>query len=71
MLKIKSLFILAFLSIVLFSCEKEYSVEGSVIGGTAVFSLTGAPGACINALATGTYVPGTAVGATNLSLIHI
>ncbi len=51
------------------SCEKDYSVEGifntgGTQGGTAVFTLDGAPGLCNGSQVQGTYKVGTAVTAT-------
>src|SRR5437762_3159379 len=71
MLKLKSSLLIAVLSILLYSCEKEYSLEGSKAGGTSVFTFTGAPGACINPVVTGTYTVGTALGATNTVTIAV
>ena len=42
-LKLKSSLLFIIASVLIFSCQKEYSVEGSVVGGgTAVFTFTGA-----------------------------
>ena len=58
------------------SCEKEYSAElgsgaGGTTGGTAVFTLDGAPDLCTDPEITGTYAAGTAMGAANQVLIAV
>ncbi|MEJ7586023.1 MAG: hypothetical protein WKI04_00540 [Ferruginibacter sp.] len=70
-LKLKSPVLLFILSIFFYSCEKEYSIEGNVVAGTAVFSFTGSPGTCTNAVVTGAYDAGVALGATNNVTIEI
>ncbi len=69
--KIKSSPILIILGILFYSCEKEYSLEGNSAGGTAVFSFIGSPGACTNAVATGTYVAGASLGAPNVVTLSV
>ncbi|MEP7106420.1 MAG: hypothetical protein ABI760_00530 [Ferruginibacter sp.] len=71
MLKLKSSFLLIILSIIFYSCEKEYSLEGNLAGGTAVYTLDGASGICTNASVTGTYKEGTALDATNIVTISV
>ncbi len=71
MLNIRPSLLVLLLSIVFFSCQKEYSLEGNVIGGSAVFTLDGAPGACTNALVTGSYQVGVALGAANQVTISV
>ncbi|MCP9750119.1 hypothetical protein [Ferruginibacter sp. HRS2-29] len=70
---IKTWLLLLSLSLTLFSCEKEYSEEnggtvggggGGTQGGTAVFTLAGAPGGCTTPSITGTYKAGTALTST-------
>ncbi|MBC7890391.1 MAG: hypothetical protein H7Z13_21145 [Ferruginibacter sp.] len=68
MLKLKPSILLIILSVLFYSCQKEYSLEGNV---AAVYSLTGSPGACTNAVVTGTYQAGTALGATNIVTIAV
>lgn len=70
-LKLKLPLLLLITSVLLFSCQKEYSLEGKLIGGTAVFTLAGAPGACISPVITGTYAAGTALAATNLVTLAV
>ena len=45
----------------LFSCNKEYSLEGNVTNGSAMFNYVGSPGACIDAIVTGNYQAGNAL----------
>ena len=59
-------------------CDKEYSIEGGGGGvppgtssGTAVYTLTGAPGACITPIVSGTYVAGTALSSTNTVIVAV
>ena len=54
------------------SCQKELSIDnssqpgsGGTSSGTAVFSLGGAPGACLAPVISGTYTAGTALNAAN------
>lgn len=70
-LKIKLSSLLLFLSFLFFSCEKELSLEGNVSGGSAVFTLSGAPAACTNAVVSGAYEAGVALGATNSIVIAV
>ncbi|MEO5893583.1 MAG: hypothetical protein ABIQ31_25235 [Ferruginibacter sp.] len=71
MLKLKSPILLVILSILFYSCEKEYSLEGNAVGSTAVFTLSGAPAACATAVVTGTYQVGVALDATALVTIAV
>ena len=42
----------------LFSCNKEYSLEGNATGGSAIFTYSGSPDACTDAVVTGNYQAG-------------
>ena len=62
------------------SCDKEYSLEsGNLPGGgtpgtstgTAVFTTTGAPGACVTPIISGSYVVGTAMDASNSIILAV
>ncbi len=68
-LKLSSLLIL--LSIIFYSCEKEYSLEGNIIGGTAVFTFNGPLGACTSAAIGGIYKDGTALDGTNTVTVSV
>ena len=70
MLKLNRSLVLVILSLLMYACEKELSLEG-VTGGTATFTFSGAPGACTNAVVTGNYQPGTALGSTNVVTVPI
>lgn len=70
-LKLKSSLLFIITSVLFFSCQKEYSLEGKLVGGTAVFTFTGAPGPCSNPVVTGAYQAGTALGATNLVSLSV
>ncbi|MEO6547470.1 MAG: hypothetical protein ABIN94_05700 [Ferruginibacter sp.] len=70
-LKLKSFLAIILCSIVFYSCQKEYSLEGNVVAGTAVFTFAGTPGSCTNALVTGNYLPGTALGPTNIATLSV
>lgn len=75
LLKLKPSLLVMALSILFYSCQKEYSLEGNVVGGgtggTAVFTLSGAPGTCTNAVVGGTYQAGTALGAANIITLAV
>ncbi len=71
MLKLKISFLLICLSVIFYSCKKEYSLEAKPQSTTGVFTLTGAPGACTNVLIGGTYTTGVALDATNTATIAI
>src|SRR4029078_6365358 len=68
MLQIKSSILLICLTVFFYSCQKEYSLEGSQ---TAVMTFPGAPGGCTNAVVTGIYQSGGALDATNLVTISV
>ncbi len=70
-LKLRLSLLIITLSTLFYSCQKEYSLEGAAVGGTAVFTFIGTPGACTNALIAGTYQVGTALGATNVVTIAV
>ena len=70
MLKLYRYLIITLFSLLLYSCTKELSLEGTS-GGTSVFTFAGAPGACANASVTGPYEAGIALGATNLVNISV
>ncbi|MEO7767588.1 MAG: hypothetical protein ABIS01_09185 [Ferruginibacter sp.] len=70
-LKLKSSLVLILFSILFYSCQKEYSLEGHLVGGTAVFTFSGGPGTCTNALVTGTYQVGTTLGAANVVTVSV
>lgn len=71
-LKLKSSLLLILASLLFYACQKEYSLEGNVVGGgTGVFTFTGAPGNCSNPVITGTYQAGTALGATNMVTLSV
>lgn len=71
MVKLKAPLLLILLSVLFYSCEKEYSLEGHPVSGTAIFTFSGAPGACTNAVITGAYEPGIPVGATNTATVSV
>ena len=64
-LKLNSRLLLLFLLPILFSCNKEYSLEGNVTGGSAIFTYTGSPDACTNAVVSGDYKAGNALDKNN------
>jgi len=70
-LKTRYSLLLILLSVLFYSCEKEYSLEGKLVGGTSVFTFNGAPGNCTSALITGSYVAGTAMGASNKATVTV
>ncbi|MCW3092147.1 MAG: hypothetical protein JWP81_3216 [Ferruginibacter sp.] len=70
-LKLKSSLAFILCSVLFFSCQKEYSLEGHVLASTAVFTFAGTPGSCTNALVTGTYQPGVALGTTNVATLSV
>ena len=63
------------------TCDKEYSVEnggvpgtggtGGTSSGTAVFTLAGAPGACVTPIVSGIYQQGTVLDATNTVIVTV
>ncbi|MEO7311615.1 MAG: hypothetical protein ABIX01_14520 [Chitinophagaceae bacterium] len=57
------------IAVFFFTCKKEYSYEGGIVSGTssgtAVYTLSGAGGACTGALLSGQYYAGTALGPGN------
>jgi len=74
----RSLFITLTVTVLaaLFSCQKELSFEsklptGPASGGTAVFTLSGAGGNCLNSTVAGTYTQGTALGAGSTVTIEV
>jgi hypothetical protein len=76
----KAFFVLlfGFSSLLLVSCEKEYSEEngqlpggGGSSSGTSAFTYDGAPGNCTTPLVSGTYQVGTALGAANTVEISV
>ncbi|MEO6232204.1 MAG: hypothetical protein ABJB11_00755 [Ferruginibacter sp.] len=71
MLKLKLSSLLILLSLLFYSCEKEYSLEGNIIGGTAVFTFNGPLGACTSAAIAGTYKDGTALDVTNTVTVSV
>ena len=70
-LKIKSSILLILLSVAFFSCQKEFSIEGNLIGGTSVFTFAGAPTTCTNAVVSGTYQAGAALAASNMVMLDV
>jgi hypothetical protein len=60
-----------FLLAILFSCDKEYSQEGNVTGGTAIFTYTGSPNACTDAVVGGTYQEGNALNSSNILTLSV
>lgn len=68
-LKLSSLLIL--LCLLFYSCEKEYSLEGNVIGGNAVFTFNGPLGACTTAAIAGSYNDGKALDGTNTVTVSV
>lgn len=71
MAKIKIPAFLLVLSLVLFSCAKEYSLELSKVEPPAVFTFTGAPGDCVNATIGGTYQVGVPLGQNNAATLSV
>lgn len=68
--RIKSILSVLLAVFIFASCEKEYSVElgnagGGTQGGTAIFTLDGAPGPCNGVQIAGSYAVGTATTAAN------
>jgi hypothetical protein len=49
----------------LFSCNKEYSLEGNAAGGSAIFTYSGSPDACTDAVVTGNYQAGNTLDLNN------
>lgn len=69
-------FLLATMILLLAGCEKEYSIEGifssaGTQGGTATFTLDGAPGGCLGSQVQGTYTTGTAMTASNIVILTV
>ena len=60
-----------FLLPILFSCNKEYSQEGNATGGTAIFTYTGTPNACTDAVVSGTYQAGNALNSSNILSLSV
>ena len=60
-----------FLLPILFSCNKEYSQEGNATGGTAIFTYTGSPNACTDAVVSGTYQAGNALNSSNILSLSV
>jgi hypothetical protein len=58
-------------SFILLSCNKDYSQEGNVTGGTAIFTYTGSPNACTDAVVGGTYQAGNALNSSNLLTLSV
>ncbi|CAN5834780.1 hypothetical protein BH11BAC4_BH11BAC4_08100 [soil metagenome] len=68
-------------TIVFISCTKEYSLENGVLipgsggggsqSGTAVFTLTGAPGACATPAITGNYIVGAPLDISNTVILSV
>ncbi|CAN5769643.1 hypothetical protein BH11BAC3_BH11BAC3_04870 [soil metagenome] len=71
MLKLKLSSLLILLSFIFYSCEKEYSLEGNIIGGTAVFTFNGPLGACTSAAIAGIYKDGAALDVTNTVTVSV
>ena len=80
MIRTIRLFLTGFILCMVFStCEKEYSVEnggapgtgGGSTTGTAVYTLTGAPGACSTPIINGIYTAGTALNASNTVILVV
>ena len=61
-LKFYSSLLFVFLLPLLFSCNKEYSLEGNATGGSAIFTYSGSPNACTGAIVTGNYQAGNTLG---------
>ncbi len=70
-LKLRLSLLIITLSTLFYSCQKEYSLEGTAVGGTAAFTFIGTAGACTNAVIAGTYQVGTALGAANVVTIAV
>jgi len=77
---IKLFFTVMILCIGFTACEKEYSLEsGGLPGGasnggqtgTAVFTLTGTPGACTTPIISGNYIVGTPMDASNSIILIV
>lgn len=69
-------FLVATMILLLAGCEKEYSIEGifssaGTQGGTAVFTLDGAPGGCLGSQVQGTYRVGVATTAANIAILTV
>jgi hypothetical protein len=58
------------LSVILFSCQKEYSVESGFTN-TAEFTFDGAPAACNQPIINGTYMAGIALSAANTVTVAV
>jgi hypothetical protein len=73
----RSLFVTLTVTVLaLFSCQKELSFEsklptGPGSGGTAIFTLSGSGGNCLNTNVAGTYTQGTALGSGNTVNIEV
>lgn len=70
-LKIKQSLLLIILSIVLFSCQKEYSLEATATGSAAVYSFIGAPANCTNAVVAGIYQAAAPLGSSNIVTLSV
>jgi hypothetical protein len=56
---------------ILFSCNKEVSLEGKAAGGSAIFSYAGSPGACADAILNGYYQAGSPLKVDNAVTIAV
>lgn len=70
-LKHYSSLFLVFLLTILFSCNKEYSLEGNVSGGSAIFSYTGSPDACTDVVVDGNYQVGNSLDKNNIVTLSV
>jgi hypothetical protein len=68
---LKHCFPLLFLLSILSSCDKEYSLEGNVTGGSAIFTYTGSPDVCTDAVIEGTYQEGNALNNSNALTLSV
>jgi hypothetical protein len=64
-------FALFLVLIVIFSCEKERSLENSKLSNSSSGSLQSSAGECLPKLVAGAYVSGVAVGATNFMEVDV
>ena len=58
-------------AVFLITCKKEYSYEGGLSTGTAVYTLVSAGGNCIGSVVNGKYYVGTALNSTNTIQLQV
>jgi hypothetical protein len=73
LLKLKYLFSITCMIFLFTACSKEYSYEngGVLNGGTSIYTLAGAPGACESDSVGGTYKAGTVLNNSNVVVVIV